>query len=224
MSLILNIDCSLEKAFISIAHHGIPVTSRFCETQKQHAGFVHVTIEELLKDAKLELSDFAAIAVTEGPGSYTGLRVGMSSAIGLCYALQKPFIRISTLRMIAQDVIHSIVHDNVLICPMVDARRMEVFTAIYDHDLNERVSPCALVLTQDSFNEILTNQTIYFCGNGSSKFKAIIDHKNAIFCAEKDLVASMAYLSYKAFLSADFGDFVSSEPNYIKDYVNFNLK
>ena len=224
MSLLLNIDCSLEKAFVCIAKNGAPLRSRFCETQKQHAGFIHEAIQELLKDVQLELSDISAIAVAEGPGSYTGLRVGMSSAIGLCYALQKPFIRISTLQMIAKDVVQTIVHEKAMICSMVDARRMEVFTALYDEGLNEKISPCALVLTKDSFTDILSNQVVYFCGNGSPKFKEIIDNTNAIFCTENDLVSSMAALSYQAFLSNDFSDFVSSEPNYIKEYVNFGSK
>ncbi len=224
MSLILHIDTSLETAFVSIAKDAVPVVIKTNTVQKEHAGFVHKAVEEVIHECGMRLSDLAAIAVTEGPGSYTGLRVGMSSAIGLCYALKKPFIKISTLKMIAQDAYLQAQDTDALYCPMVDARRMEVFTAMYDHELNVILKPMAMILEDDSFKDSLEKHRIYFSGNGSSKFKNILSEKNAVFLSSNNLPLSLSQLSYAAFLSSSFSNFTDSEPNYIKEYVNFGSK
>lgn len=224
MSFILNIDTSLETAFVSIAKNGVPLATRYNAVQKEHAGFVHQAVKELSEQCEIKLKDLSAIAVSEGPGSYTGLRVGMSSAIGLCYALHKPFIKISTLQMIAHDACQQIEDSGSLICPMVDARRMEVFTALYDQALQVILNPVAMVLHQDSFKDFLNNQKIYFSGNGSLKCKDLFVESNAVFLPINDLSLSMSSLAQKAFLHLNFNDFTESEPNYIKEFVNFPSK
>ncbi len=224
MSLILHIDTSLENAFVSIANEGEPIAIRYNSVQKEHAVFVHQAILENVQACGIELNDLSAIAVTEGPGSYTGLRVGMSSAIGLCYALKKPFIKISTLKMIAHDAFFQVKAIDSLYCPMVDARRMEVFTSLYDNQLNTIQNPTALVLNQDSFKEELQKQRIFFSGNGCLKFQHLISDKNATFLSSNNLPLSLSQLTYDAFLSSSFSNFTDAEPNYIKDYVNVNSK
>ena len=133
MSLILNIDTASEKAHVSFAKNGLIINSLSCESQKEHASFLQTAIQQLTKNTNIFLTDIDAVAVTAGPGSYTGLRVGMASAKGLCYALKKPLITISSLEVLtisALDLFQN-TGESVLLCPMIDARRMEVFTAVY---------------------------------------------------------------------------------------------
>ncbi|MEO7306266.1 MAG: tRNA (adenosine(37)-N6)-threonylcarbamoyltransferase complex dimerization subunit type 1 TsaB, partial [Ferruginibacter sp.] len=137
MSLILNIDTASEKAHVSFAKNGMIIQSISSESQKEHASFLQSAIEQLTKTTGIILKDIDAVAVTSGPGSYTGLRVGMASAKGLCYALKKPLITISSLEVLTASALELIpgAGENVLLCPMLDARRVEVFTAVYQNDL-----------------------------------------------------------------------------------------
>ena len=218
MSLILNIDTALETANISIAENGKILKSKTNSIQKDHASFLHQAVQSLLVELSIEINQLSAIAVSIGPGSYTGLRVGISSAKGFCYALNKPLIAISSLKIIANNTIGIVENKDALLCPMIDARRMEVFTALYDFSLNEISSPCAMVLNEKSFSEILPNNKIYFSGNGSQKFKAILDHQNAFFIKNNDLIHSLAELSGFKYKSNDFDDLVNTEQFYLKEY------
>lgn len=220
MKSILNIDTSMDVAFVTIARDGVPMATKTNINQKEHAGFVHNAIKELMQDTGIRLDELSAVAVTEGPGSYTGLRVGMSTAIGLCYALNKPFIKISTLKMIAYDMYRSVQSSDSLYCPMVDARRMEVYTALYDFELNIRLQPQAMILDSDSFQQELQKQKICFSGNGSLKFIDIPNSSNAAFLSLNDLPLSLSELSNNAFLNSNFSKLTDAEPNYIKNYVN----
>src|SRR5665647_1745116 len=146
MALILNIDTATESAIISISEKDKIIDSVTNSNQKDHASFLQPAIKNLLQKADLSINKLNAIAVTAGPGSYTGLRVGMASAKGLCYALKIPLITINTLEVMALSSLKQIHDPSALYCPMIDARRMEVFTAVYDHHLTEIIKPCSMIL------------------------------------------------------------------------------
>jgi len=221
MSLILNIDTSTEIAMVCLSENGIVFTDRVNTNQKDHASFLHVAICELLKKQGIELISLSAIAVTEGPGSYTGLRVGLSTAKGLCYALDKPLILISSLEVIANDARNNYNESKYLFCPMIDARRMEVFTGLYDHDFRILVKPSATILDKDFLRNYLQENRIVFSGNGSMKFQNILDNKNAIFFETNNLSSSISQLSLVKFNSSIFSDLAHSDPQYLKDFVKF---
>jgi len=219
MSLILNIDTATETAQVSFAKDGKLLHSLNNDSQKDHASFLQVAIQQLMKAAAIKLNDVDAIAVTAGPGSYTGLRVGMSSAKGLCYALNKPLIAINTLEILAGAAIDQS-HDtvNFLYCPMIDARRMEVFTAIYSSKSTTILAPCAMILQQDSFNNELEKNKIAFFGSGADKWKTICAHPNASFTVVSNLAAAMAQLSQDYFIRNHFANLAYSEPFYLKEF------
>lgn len=221
MSIILNIDTAQETAFVCVSENGLTVLTAENHSQKDHASFLHQAIDELIKKAAINIKDLDAIAVTKGPGSYTGLRVGMSAAKGLSYTLQKPLITISTLELMAHNVVHSTGEEKSLICPMIDARRMEVFTALYDSSFNEMISPAAMILDDNSFADTLTKYNIYFTGSGSIKFQQICHHANAKFVQCANLQNSMSKISQIKFDEKLFNDIVTTEPDYIKPYKAF---
>jgi tRNA threonylcarbamoyladenosine biosynthesis protein TsaB len=218
MSIILNIDTAQETAFVCISENGKPKFVAENHSQNDHASFLHPAINELLKKAAISITELDAIAVTKGPGSYTGLRVGMSAAKGLAYTLQKPLITISTLELMAHDILTIIVDKESLICPMIDARRMEVFTAIYDCNLNATISPSAMILDESSFDDWLMTHNIFFTGSGSMKFQQICKHTNAKFIQTNNLPVSMSVISENKNEKKMFNDIAMIEPDYIKPY------
>ncbi len=221
MSFILNIDTSLETASVSLANNGKILASQINDVQKEHASFVHVAIQSLLIKKNLLAKDLAAIAVTIGPGSYTGLRVGLAAAKGLCYALKIPLIAISTLQMMAKDVITN--NENLtdsIFCPLIDARRMEVFTALYDMEMKELNEESAIVLKPQTFATILTKKNILFFGSGMEKWKNICNHDNAMFTSNINLTNSLNIISFNKFLAKDFADLTYTVPQYTKAFYN----
>lgn len=221
MSLILNIDTALETASISLAKDGKAVNTVVNKEQKDHAAWLQNAIAGLLKASEFELKDLSAIAVTIGPGSYTGLRVGLSSAKGLCYALNIPLITISTLELMA----HAAKNEKVdLLCPMIDARRKEVFTAVYTNSLKEIVKPHARILENDFLSEWLASNDILIFGSGSKKFLSLLNHDNAIFSEVHYDASNMASISAERFLSQRFADLAYSEPAYLKDFFSPDRK
>lgn len=220
MSLILNIDTASEKAHVSFADNGIILHCLWNESQKEHASFLQSGILQLTKTAGIKLSDIDAVAVTAGPGSYTGLRVGMASAKGLCYALKKPLIAMSTLEVLALSAIHLFqVNDApVLFCPMIDARRMEVFTAIYTKDLSIYLSPSPLILDESSFASALLENKILFFGTGSPKWKQVCKTANAQFADVSILPEIMSKYSNKLCFQQHFTELAYSEPLYLKEF------
>ena len=223
MSIILNIDTSIETASVSIAKDGAIIASVKNAIQKEHAGFLHIAIRDLLLQSSLELKQMDAIAVTIGPGSYTGLRVGMASAKGLCYALNKPFITIGTLNALTVAAINKTKEDTPgydLFCPMIDARRLEVYTAVFDKDMNEIIAPCAMVLNNNSFEDLLKNNNILFVGSGAKKWSNLIESAKASFLNEIDASNAISNLSYTKLKHKDFTDLSYSEPLYVKDFFS----
>ncbi|MBA2250622.1 MAG: tRNA (adenosine(37)-N6)-threonylcarbamoyltransferase complex dimerization subunit type 1 TsaB, partial [Chitinophagaceae bacterium] len=144
MALILNIDTCTENAIVSLANNDVIIGTMNNSNQKDHASFLHTAIKNLLDKSGILISQLNAIAVTAGPGSYTGIRVGMAAAKGLAYALQIPLISLNTLEVIAMCSIIQSENKDAFFCPMIDARRMEVFTAVYDQFLKEIIAPCAM--------------------------------------------------------------------------------
>lgn len=220
MALIVNIDTATETAHVSIAEDGKILHSLINDVQKDHAAFLQPALEQLIKNTGIGFSDIDAVAFTAGPGSYTGLRVGMASAKGLCYALNKPLIAISTLKVMAKAAVEQGDDSSVLFCPMIDARRMEVFTAIYNNALTEVLPPCALVLDENSYFNYLQKNKIVFFGNGMQKWRATIQNNHALFTQVINLPVALAALSYEYFQKTEFADLAYAEPFYIKEFIS----
>jgi tRNA threonylcarbamoyladenosine biosynthesis protein TsaB len=221
MSIILNIDTSLEIASVALSKAGQILNFFTNAVQKEHAVFLHKAIQELLAIQQLQPNQIDAIAVTNGPGSYTGLRVGLSAAKGLCYALNKPLISMGTLEVMATDAIMQIPNiKDCLFCPMIDARRMEVFTALYDSNLQEIMPASAIVLDNQSFQNILETKKIYFFGSGMQKWKNFNIHDNAAYIENNHLYNAMNTISFKKYLSADFANTSYVSPLYVKEFYN----
>lgn len=159
MSVLLHIDTAVQGASLCISVHEDIVAFSQNEHTKEGAGWIHPAIDQLIKKAGITFQQLEAISISAGPGSYTGLRVGMAAAKGLCYGLNIPIISISTLKMMGAAAPQN---HSALLCPMIDARRMEVFTALYDKDLNEIIAPHNLILTDDSFATYLKDHQIHF--------------------------------------------------------------
>jgi tRNA threonylcarbamoyladenosine biosynthesis protein TsaB len=217
MSLILNIDTATEAGSVCLSKDGKDLVFSQNGEQRDHAAWLHVAIEKLMRDAGASMQDLQAIAVSAGPGSYTGLRVGMAAAKGFCYALNIPLITENTLKIIALSAQQTLAAS--LICPMIDARRMEVFTALYTSDLQELIPPAAIILDEYSFKEELARQTILFTGSGSLKFRELIHSPHAFFGDPLPFLSGyLGQLSYEKFKQHQFTDIIYSEPLYIKEF------
>lgn len=228
MSLILNIDTATENATIAIAQDGITLSWAENPDQKDHAAWIHTAIKKLVADAGIMLNDLNAVAVTAGPGSYTGLRVGMASAKGFCFALDIPLITENTLRVMALAAVNTNDENKpgrkMLVCPMIDARRMEVFTAIFDTNLGESMPSSAVVLDPHTFDAYFNDSEILFFGNGSAKFRQLISNPNAIFEEVKWSAKELAVLSHQKFLDQKFDDIAYAEPLYLKEFYTVAKK
>lgn len=220
MITILNIDTALEIASVSISQDGYVIDSLTNAVQKEHAHFLHTAINEMLTRSFISIKDLDAISVTGGPGSYTGLRVGMAAAKGLSYALNKPLIITGTLNAIAAATLIDIKDqpENELICPMIDARRMEVYTAVFNTKMNGILNPCAMILTNESFADMLENKKMLFAGSGSEKFRSLVISSNARFAGQLSLINTIASLAYQKYINKEFADVVAAVPLYLKEF------
>jgi tRNA threonylcarbamoyladenosine biosynthesis protein TsaB len=215
MGLILNIDTAFESASVSVAREGHVIVAAGNDKQQDHAVWLHHAVVEILQDASINMKDLDAIAVNMGPGSYTGLRVGLSSAKGFCLALSIPLITVNSLELIASAV-SSEGFD--LICPMIDARRMEVFTALYDQSLNVILPPSAMIIDENSFNKQLMGNKILFCGNGCAKLRTTITHSNAFYTDRSYSTENLAILSEHFHSLSVYADLIYAEPLYLKEF------
>jgi tRNA threonylcarbamoyladenosine biosynthesis protein TsaB len=222
LALILSIETATTNCSVSLSKDGETLLLKEDYSNNySHAERLHVFIDETLREANIERSQLDAIAVSKGPGSYTGLRIGVSTAKGLCYALDIPLISISTLEALA----HQVKADSGVIVPMLDARRMEVYSAIFssDYKMNRKIE--AQILDETSFAEELSKDKVYFIGNGVEKTKALLDNENAIFVEDKlpsaNQMSALAYLKYKI---SDTEDVAYYEPYYLKDFVALKPK
>ncbi|HKH61389.1 MAG TPA: tRNA (adenosine(37)-N6)-threonylcarbamoyltransferase complex dimerization subunit type 1 TsaB [Flavitalea sp.] len=228
MSLILNLDTSTDKASICIASDGEAIALVENHQQKDHASWIHSAINQILQQCKYTIHDLQAVAVTAGPGSYTGLRVGMATAKGICYTLNIPLITENTLRAMALAIKQAYKEKNGaekrLFCPMIDARRMEIFTALFTPDLREEMSSTALVVEESTFSDYLLKHEIIFSGNGSKKFQQLMSHPNAVFSEIPFSAEHLAILSHQKFLDQEFSDVAYSEPLYLKEFYTVSKK
>ena len=219
MSYILNIETATKNCSVSLALNGETVKLiELSEEQFNHAEKLHVFIKEVLNIQGIGFCDLKAIAVSKGPGSYTGLRIGVSAAKGFCYALNIPLIAIDTLEIIAHQLKNIPADD--LVIPMIDARRMEVFTQNYSAELKSLNDAYALVVEENSFNGF--NSVLHLCGDGALKLKEVLTN-NDKFVYHDDIVfpsaAQMSSISYRKFIANDFVDVAYFEPYYLKDFM-----
>jgi tRNA threonylcarbamoyladenosine biosynthesis protein TsaB len=226
MDRILCLETSTEVCSAAIVEDGIVTGFREDITGQNHSKLLTVFIAQLLESNRLEASDFDAVAVSEGPGSYTGLRIGVSVAKGFCYAASIPMIAISSLEAMTSHVIehkekfHLQIRSTDLFAPMIDARRMEVYTAIYSSNLQLVQKINALVVDQDSFQEFTVSSRLFLFGNGSAKCSDILINPNIIYI--DGILASsrhMATLADQKFQKGEFVDVAYFEPYYLKDFI-----
>lgn len=226
MPLILNIDTATEYAGICLSENGNCLGKEEHLDQKNHASFIQPAILKMMEQTGKKLKELDAIAVTGGPGSYTGIRVGMSSAKGLCFALDKPLIVINTLLVIAQAALEeqqalgNQLLSNTMFCSMIDARRMEVFASTYDANLQEIKESGAFILDDDFFNEFFINQKIVFCGNGAKKITTDRLKMNMQLSESQHSVNQMIKHSEQAYLTKIFANIATVEPLYVKEFYN----
>ena len=224
MSRILCVDTSSFICSVSVFKNLSLISYNFTEVEKSHSKFVIQLIDQSLKDANIKINEVDAFAVSMGPGSYTGLRIGVSTIKGLCYSLEKPLISINTLEILSKSALNHINNSNdFFICPMIDARRMEVFTKMLDNDFNEVEKDKALILDDKSFNDIGGGKSIYFFGDGSNKFQKITNNKNFHFI--DNIISSSKHMGELAnikYENKQFENLTTFEPFYIKDFFIVN--
>lgn len=220
MALILSLETSTSVCSASIARDGKLIAEKVSYENKSHAILLTVFVEQLLNENGIKATELDAVAVSQGPGSYTGLRIGVSTAKGLCYALGAKLLAVDTLKAMAVMASKKAVARPDLFCSMIDARRMEVYTALYDADLNKVDNTRALVVDADSFAELLKDKKIAFYGDGAGKCRQVIDSPNAIFIDDVcPLASNMVQLAEEAYANADFKDVAYFDPFYLKDFV-----
>jgi tRNA threonylcarbamoyladenosine biosynthesis protein TsaB len=218
MSYILNIHTSTEIAIVNLAKGDQILGTATNVDTRQHASFLHTAIASLLLKNNLDTRQLSAVGVSAGPGSYTGIRVGLSAAKGLCYALNIPLITFNSLELLALSSITRLKDEKALYCPMIDARRMEVFTALYSYSLQQILPPSAMILNENSFDDILISQKIFFSGSGIDKFMKLTKNSNSFFTNETVSSESLALISRKKFESKKFENIPYAQPLYIKDF------
>ena len=218
MALLLNIDTAFETACVSISRSGEIIALERNHQQKDHASFLQPAIKRVCATVNMELSGINAVAVANGPGSYTGLRVGLASAKGICYALHKPLILLNTLDILAYALKESTPDPapDVLFCPLIDARRMEVYTALYDAHLNLIKDPAAIILTHDFLKEERENYSVIVGGNGSPKLKSLAQHEKIIYSPVEAEMRHFVRLAHQSYGLNKFADITYSEPVYLK--------
>ncbi len=218
MGLILNLETATTNCSVCISKDEQILAIRENNTPNySHAEQLHLFIKECTVEAGCELSDLDAIAISKGPGSYTGLRIGVSAAKGLCYALDKPLISIATLKSMASQIKTK---NNELIIPVLDARRMEVYSAVFDWELHQIRETKAEIIELDSFSDYLDYEKIHFVGSGAEKIKSVFNHDNLHFHTEVVPSAKdMVILSNEKLNVGEFEDVAYFEPYYLKDFI-----
>lgn len=227
MAVLLLIETATPVCSVALARDSELLALRESQEDNVHSSLITVFIRETCKEAGLAMEDIDAVAVSKGPGSYTGLRIGVSAAKGLCYALDKPLIAIPTLLSMASGArLHlsgdiKDLNNTAMLCPMIDARRMEVYTAVFDSDLTEVMGTTAKIITKNSFSELLAEHPVYFFGNGAGKCRDLLAGRENANFIEGFVPSSkhMIGLAEKAFLSKNFVDVAYFEPYYLKDFI-----
>jgi tRNA threonylcarbamoyladenosine biosynthesis protein TsaB len=229
---ILHIDTTTNLCSVALAHEGTLSCLRESREERSHARLLAVFIEEVLKEQSTSVDLLDAIAVSKGPGSYTGLRIGVSTAKGMAYGSKKPLIAVDTLESLATTVSRKdlqaalpessalISAGSILYCPMIDARRMEVFTALFNDNMQKIESVSAKVIDKGSYQDLLKKHVICFFGNGAAKCREMIRHKNAIFLDGIETSAvHMLPVAWHKWQQKQFEDVAYFEPFYMKEFI-----
>ncbi|HXK81953.1 MAG TPA: tRNA (adenosine(37)-N6)-threonylcarbamoyltransferase complex dimerization subunit type 1 TsaB [Bacteroidales bacterium] len=221
MDYILNIETSTEICSASVSRGIKTISYREHFIERSHAAILTNLIADVMKESCIEFAQLSAVAVSKGPGSYTGLRIGVSTAKGICFALNIPLIAIDTLAIIADMALENQHSENkdVLYIPMIDARRMEVYSAVYNKDLTKVRDVEANIIDNESFKEF-NNKALVFCGNGSDKCKDVISISDSIFLP--NIFPSAKFMTKQAhqkFINQEFEDVAYFEPYYLKDFI-----
>lgn len=223
MSLILSIETSTEVCSVALQENDNCLASKHLYTAQSHSLMLTTLIEDILKVSQKTYEDLSAIAIAKGPGSYTGLRIGTATAKGLCYALDIPLLAINSLEAMTAKCISQMgsLAEQGFFCPMIDARRMEVYCLISNHLLEIKQKTQAKIIESDSFSELLSEKKVLFFGNGAKKCKEIFKaQKNALFIDSfKPNAESVAFLAEKKYQKQAFEDLAYFEPYYLKDFV-----
>ncbi len=222
--MLLHLETATAVCSAALSHNGQIIGYRESAEPRAHAAVLTVFIEELLAQAGIEATAVDAVCISSGPGSYTGLRIASSVAKGFCYAAQKPLLAIDTLSIMAAGFTleNKNISADALLCPMIDARRSEVYTAIYNNDLATVLPPAPMVLDEQSLAEYLQSNPIYFMGDGVAKFEAMISgNSNANFHPTFYPKAShQVHLAQAKFAANAFEDIAYFEPNYLKEFYS----
>lgn len=220
MTLILSIETSTITSSIAIHEDGRLISSQNIHIDKSHSEYLTLSIKYLFETSGVRMKDIDAVAISKGPGSYTGLRIGTSTAKGICYALDTKLIAINSLESMAFGMA-KYQHKDTLLCPMIDARRMEVYCLISDNNLAIIEKTQAKIIDESSFKNLLSDNKIIFFGNGAIKCKPMFDHtQNAIFI--EDIVPSaedIGILAWRAYQQETFENLAYFEPYYLKDFI-----
>lgn len=219
MSMILSLETSAKVCSVAIHDQGKLLNTKEIHIEQSHASKLAVLIDEVLKESGINANQLAAVGVSAGPGSYTGLRIGTSTAKGLCFALDIPLISVESLALLAYQMVTSS-PSKAYLCPMIDARRMEVYCEVFDASL-ETISPIeAKVIDALSFADLLVDREIIFFGDGSDKCKEQITHPNAKFVSGiYPAASSLGEIVYKKLQSGQVEDIVNFEPHYLKEFM-----
>uniref|UniRef100_UPI00404893E7 tRNA (adenosine(37)-N6)-threonylcarbamoyltransferase complex dimerization subunit type 1 TsaB n=1 Tax=Polaribacter sp. TaxID=1920175 RepID=UPI00404893E7 len=217
MAYILNIETATKNCSVALAFEGKLIAIKEINSGSySHAELLHPFVKEVLEMAKISINQIQAIAVSKGPGSYTGLRIGVSAAKGFCFAQNIPLISIETLRSLS----HSLAINDGVIAPLLDARRMEVYSAVFSSDYEQIRAIEAQIIDKNSFVEYLKQGKVYFLGDGAEKCKDLLTHSNAVFIEDQFPSAKeMCALSYVKYKKNDIEDVAYFEPFYLKDFV-----
>lgn len=221
MSCILHIESSTQVCSVTLSENGTSIYKEFDGTALNHAKVLAPMVRDAISFADNHAIPLDAVAVSMGPGSYTGLRIGVSEAKGICYGRDLPLIAIPTLELLCVPVLlYHEIEENALLCPMIDARRMEVYASIYDRALNTVRPTAADIVDENTYKDFLDKGPVYFFGNGAKKCRGVIQHPNAHFIS--DIVPdakNMFPLAEKAWVRKKFEDVAYFEPFYLKQFI-----
>lgn len=218
---IINIETATTVCSVAMSEHGSVLFEKTSFDGPSHASLLGLFVEEAVKESKLSGVKIDAVAVSSGPGSYTGLRIGVSMAKGLCFGWNVPLLSVPTLEILAFRAIETVSDSSdSLFCAMLDARRMEVYAAIYDKSMRKVRDTEAEIITEKAYDSFLERQKVYFFGDGADKCKNVIQSPNAVFLDNiHPLASDMVLLSEQAYEEKRFEDLAYFEPFYLKDFV-----
>ncbi len=226
MALLLSLETSTQCCSVALHEDGILVESKVIQTPRSAASLLAVMIDEIFHASGRKMHELKGVIVAAGPGSYTGLRIGVATAKGLCYALNIPIVSINTLELLTYQFLDKVsrevdIENNaIILCPMLDARRMEVYCALYDRNLNYLQPVQAKVMDEESFKEVVESNPVFFFGEGADKCRDIIKHSNAHFYSGViPLASSLGEIGFKKWKAGEYENLVLFEPFYLKDFL-----